>query len=60
MLCLVDAPFVRAHRLGTFLGTVGALFGRFVQKTQGKREKATVLLTVAFFNGSGARIENLG
>jgi hypothetical protein len=48
-----------AHRLGTVLGTLGAFSDRSVQKTEEKRAKATVLLTVAFFNGSGARIENL-
>jgi hypothetical protein len=37
-----------AHRLGTLLGTLGAFFARSVQKTEGKREKAAVFLTVAF------------
>ena len=32
---------------GTFLGTHGAFFARSAQKTEGKREKATVSLTVA-------------
>ena len=40
---------------GTFLGTHGAFFGRSVQKMEGKREKATVSLTVAFFNESSAK-----
>ena len=30
------------------MGTLGALFDRFVQKTEEKRDKATVFLTVAF------------
>ena len=30
--------------LGTLLGTLGAFFARSVQKTEGKRDKATVLL----------------
>jgi hypothetical protein len=38
--------------LGTVLGTGGAFFTRSGQKTEGKRGKATVLLTVAFFNES--------
>jgi hypothetical protein len=29
-------------RLGTFLGTLGVFLARSVQKTEGKREKATV------------------
>jgi hypothetical protein len=33
-----------AHRLGTY----GVFFARSVQKTEGKRDKATVFLTVAF------------
>ena len=37
-------------RLGTLLGTLGAFFDRCVQKTEGKRDKATVFLTVASFN----------
>jgi hypothetical protein len=35
--------------LGTVLGTCGAFFTRSGQKTEGKRGKATVLLTVASF-----------
>jgi hypothetical protein len=38
--------------LGTLLGTHDAFFDRFVQKSEGKRDKATVSLTVAFFNKS--------
>jgi hypothetical protein len=37
---------------GTFLRTHGAFFARRFQKTEGKREKATVSLTVVFFNES--------
>jgi hypothetical protein len=33
---------------GTVLGTVGAIVALFVRKTEGKHEKATVSLTVAF------------
>jgi len=33
--------------LGTLLGTLGAFFARSVQKMEGKRDKATVFLTVA-------------
>lgn len=40
-------------RLSTLLGTHGAF--RSVQKTEGKRDKATVLLTVAFSNESTPR-----
>ena len=36
-----------AHRLGTLLGTLGAFFARSVEKMEGKRRKAAVLLTVA-------------
>ena len=35
-----------AHRLGTLLGTHGAFFARSVQKTEGKRDKATVFRTI--------------
>jgi hypothetical protein len=38
---------------GTFLGTRAAFFARSVQKTEGKRDKATVSLTVAFSNAVG-------
>jgi hypothetical protein len=34
--------------LGTFLGTLHAFLARSVQKTEGKRDKATVFLTAAF------------
>jgi hypothetical protein len=39
---------VWAHCLGTLLGTNGAFFDQSVQKTEGKRDKATVFQTVAF------------
>ena len=35
---------------GTFLGTDSTIFDRSVQKTEGKRDKATVFLTVASLN----------
>ena len=35
------------HSLGTLLGTHAVFFARSVQKTEGKRDKATVSLTVA-------------
>ena len=44
-----------AHRLGTVLGTLGAFFARFVEKSARKREKATVFLTVAFLRMRAAR-----
>jgi hypothetical protein len=44
-------------RVGQFLGTHGAFFARGFQKTEGKREKATVSLTVVFFNESDERAE---
>jgi len=34
--------------LGTLLGTLGGFFARSIQKTKGKRNNATVFLTVAF------------
>jgi hypothetical protein len=34
--------------VGTFLGTYDAVFARLVQKPEGKRDKATVFLSVAF------------
>jgi hypothetical protein len=40
-------------RLGTVSGTFGGLFDRSVRKTEGKREKATVSLTVAFDDENG-------
>jgi len=44
------------NELSQIWGSVhGALFARFVQKTEGKRDKATVFLTVAFFNESGGQ-----
>jgi hypothetical protein len=43
------APHFGHTRLGTPLGTFGAFFTQSVQKTEGKRGKATVSLTVAFF-----------
>jgi len=48
--CFVSSAFYSfwAHRLGTLLGTLEAFFARSVQKTEGKRVKATVLLTAAF------------
>ena len=45
----VSSPATRVGHtcLGTLLGTVGAFFAGAVQKTEGKRAKATVFLTVA-------------
>ena len=40
--------WLRHTGLGTVLGTLGAFFDRFVRKTEGKRDKATVFQTVAF------------
>lgn len=34
---------------GTLLGTPCGFFARSLQKTEGKRDKATVFLTAAFF-----------
>ena len=48
VLCIFGMLLVWAHRLGTFRGIDGAFFARSVQKTEGKREKATASLTVAF------------
>jgi hypothetical protein len=48
--CFVSSPrnSFWALRLGTLLGTFGALFARSVEKTEGKSEKATVFQTAAF------------
>jgi hypothetical protein len=45
---MTDSPLDWAHGLGTLLGTLGAFFAKSVQKTEGKRDKATVSLTAAF------------
>jgi hypothetical protein len=47
----LDHLFGHSH-VGTFLGTHGVFFARSVQKTEVKGDKATVSLTVAFFNES--------
>src|SRR6266850_2150407 len=47
-LVSLPATHFRHTCLGTLLGTVGGFFARSVQKTEGKRDKATVFLTAAF------------
>jgi hypothetical protein len=44
VLCITDSPLDWAHGLGT----LGAFFAKSVQKTEGKRDKATASLTAAF------------
>jgi hypothetical protein len=42
--------------LGTLLGTVGGFFAGSIQKTEGKRDKATVLLTATLLVSARAAL----
>src|SRR5437773_2934266 len=46
--------------LGTLVGTVGGFFAESVRKAEGTRGKATVSLTVAFFNQRTCRWRECG